>query len=318
MRIPRDSGLDPQVIASIKRHRRRASAIRLAAALPLIAGVAAALAACLVKVVGGGGVAESSAGSWVALAALTAVLIIVFSCIKPERMPQAQPRNEHPLGTFVQALEGVCVAVGLEPPRLLVLDLPTANSLSLYHENKPAVGITAEALEAALPRHVAEAMMAHETAHMLLGDVVLGRNTRRWRKTVLALVTAMVLPFALLALAFGFGAWTYLGLLGWIAFSLVVIWVLGSRVFRQNDLLADSVAAKITSDPGALKEAIRLLDGMFLSSEKPFPPGARYPSLFFVSEKREGDDIATLPGLTEERLANLEAIELGRWPAFER
>ncbi len=310
MKIPRDIGLEPLVVTSIKRYRRRALILRLAAAVPLMAGVIAALVICLLELAGGGSMPASSAGSWVALAGITATLILIVFLVSPEKIPVMQPAEGLSLNIFENALEGVSVGVGLEPPRLLVLDLPTVNSISLFHAGKPAVGVTAEALEAALPRRIAEAMMAHEMAHVLLGDVVAGQNTRRWRLTGLPLVVAMVLPFVFLALAFGFETWTYLGLIGWIAFSFVVIMVLGQLVTRQNDLLADSVAAKVTNNPGALKEAVQLLGGMFSENEKPFEAGARYPALFFVYETKPEDSL--------ERIANLEAIERGHWPAFER
>lgn len=318
VRIPRDSGLDPVVIASIKRYRRHALTLRLASAVPLMAGVIAALVVCLVKLAGDGAMPDSDAGSWMALAGILATLILIVFLVGPEEIPVVQPSEGLSPGIFENALEGVSVAVGLEPPRLLVLDLPTVNSISLLNAGKPAVGVTTEALEAALPRRIAEAMMAHEMAHVLLGDVVAGSNTRRWRLIGLSLAVAMVLPFVFLALAFGFGTWLYLGLFGWGIFSIALIMVMGRLIFGQNDLLADSVAAKITNDPGALKEAIQLLGGMFLSSEETFTPGARFPSLFFVCENRPEDELPAMPGINPDRIANLEAIEIGHWPELEK
>ncbi len=124
----------------------------------------------------------------------------------------------------------------------------------------------------------------------------------------------------------------------------------GRLTNRQDNLLADSLAAKITGDPGALKEAVILLDGMFLKNERPFPAGARYPMLLFVHEARPEVELAApgellkdeddtpewrrardrnlLKGLRREsafpresiarRIENLEAIERGNWPAFGR
>jgi Zn-dependent protease with chaperone function len=318
VRIPRDSGLEPLVIASIKRYRRHALVLRLAAAVPLMAGVVIALAICLAKLSGDSTIPESSAGSWVVLGVITVALFFMFILLGKEKVPVVQSPQGLTLDTFENALEGVSMAVGLEPPRLLVLDLPTANSISFFYNNKPAVGVTIEALQASLPRPIAEAMMAHEIAHVLLGDVVAGQNKRRWRLIGLSFTGAMVLPFFCLALAFGFGVWLYLGLFGWIAFTFLTTWVLGRLVLSQNDLLADSVAAKITNDPGSLKEAVRLLGRMFLSDEKTFDPGGPYPTLFFVYENRLQGDLPEMPDISPERIANLEAIERGHWPAFER
>lgn len=349
MRIPRDSSLEPQVIACMNRYRRRTLALRLAAAVPLMAGVIASLVAYLYALAGDGNPPPIEAQSWVAVAVIAGLFALFVLLIGPEKMPLVPPSDPVSFSVFQNALEGVSVAAGVSPPRLLVLDLPTANSISLFDAGRPAVGVTAEALEAALPRRCAEAMMAHELSHVLLGDVVVGSNTRRWRLVGLSLVAAAVLPFVLLALAFGFGTWTYLGLFGWTALTVILIMVMGRLVTHQNDLLADSLAAKMTADPGALKEAILLLDALFLKNVRPFSSGTRYPTLFFVYEVRPEVDLiamrelmadedstvelreakdrdllkslrkgAALPrASTEERIENLEAIERGHWQALE-
>lgn len=349
LRIPRDSNIEPQVIASIDRYRRRTLFLRLAAAVPLMAGVITSLVVYLYVLAGDGKPPAIEARLWVAVAVIAGVFALFVLLIGPEKMPLVLHPDHVSLNVFQNALEGVSVAAGVDPPRLLVLDLPTANSISLFDTGRPAVGVTTEALEAALPRRCAEAMMAHELSHVLLGDVVVGSNTRRWRLVGLSLDVAIVLPFVLLALAFGFGTWTYLGLFGWTALTVMLISVIGRLVTHQNDLLADSLAAKMTSDPGALKEAILLLDAMFLKNERPFSSGTRYPTLLFIyevrpevdliamremmgdeddsEELREAKDLNLLKSLrkgaalprtsTEERIENLEAIERGHWRAFK-
>ncbi len=311
MRIAKSSGLEPQVIECIKHYRRRAFALRAGAACVLMAAVIAALAVYVVKLAGlagEGATHPAGAGPWVALGVVAAALALAVMLIDPGIIPVVSPKSFDSFKDFGNALEGVSIAAGIEPPRLLATDLPTANSISIRYSGRPAVGVTTDALRAGLsPRH-AEAMMAHEVSHILLGDVVLDTSTRRWRLVGLSLVAAIVLPFVFLSLAYGFGPWIYIGLVGWTVFTVVLINVAGRQVFRQNDLLADSVAAKMTSDPGAIREAIVRLDKMFRENEKPFTPGVRYPMAFFVSDAGEE---------TAERIKNLEAIERGHWMEFE-
>lgn|GEM_PF-1414562 len=349
MKIHSDSSLEPQVIASIKRYRHRALGLRLVSAAQLVAGVVAALAVYLYVLSGEGSPPAVEAKPWVAIAVITAIFAAVVLLIGPVKLPLAQAPDHPSLDVFQNALEGVSIAAGADAPQLLVLDLPTANSVAMFHAGKPAVGVTTEALEASLPRRYAEAMMAHELSHELLGDVVVGSGRSRWRVVGLSIVAAMVLPFVFLALAFGFGTWTFLGLLGWTTLTIVIIMVAGKFVTHQDDLLADSLAAKMTADPGALKEAILLLDSMFLKNTSPFKSGARYPTLFFVYEVRPEVDLVAMRKLTvdedetaelrkakdgnllkglrrqgsssrvstEERVKNLEAIERGHWQALE-
>jgi len=200
-----------------------------------------------------------------------------------------------------------------------VLDLPTTNSLSLYHSTRAAVGITAETLNSELPARYAEAMMAHEVSHILLRDVLAGATRNRFRVIGVSLVVSVILPFVFLSLAFGFGTWTYIALFGWAGLTVVLIQLMGKLVSGQDDLLADSLAAKITSDPGRLKEAVEKLSDMFRQNKEPFARGARYPAVFFVYEARPEVDIGKIPRMrasTQERVQNLEAIERGHWQEF--
>jgi Zn-dependent protease with chaperone function len=236
----------------------------------------------------------------------------------------------------------------LDVPRLLVLDLPTVNSITLRWEGKPAVAVTSEALGAGLPGRCAEAVMAHEVAHILMGDVFVGSTKAKWRLVGVGLTAVLLAPFVLLALSFGSSPWLYVGLAAWTILLVFLINFFGPRVFRQNDLLADSVAASITGDPEALKDALVRLDKLFTRSDEPFPAGARYPELLFVYEVRPevllreieesgdepGDKASTgtarqdlllrlgrrgaYPRFTiAQRVENLEAIERGHWLAFE-
>lgn len=322
--IPRETGvrhrsdvqLEPEVLASINRHHRRALALRGAAAVPLMGGVLCALGVLVYRAARGQefpspAFSASSAASWIPMVVIAAMSVLFVLLIRPEKMPVVSHPDSVSFQVFRNALDGVSVAVGLEAPELLVLDLPTANAITFIHAGKPAVAVTKEALEAGMPRRCAEAMMAHELSHVLMKEVILGSNRRRWLLIGLSLAAFLLLPFVLLALSFGFGVWLYVALLGWMALMIFAFNRLGPMLYRQNDLLSDSVAAKITGDPAALKDAILLVEGLFMRTGKPFAPGSRFPELLFVYEgplSRTG---------VAGRVENLDAIERGHWLEFD-
>ena len=348
MRIPRSRGLEPQVALSISRYRTRCLIVRAAAATPLIAAVVATLLIYIHSLVRDVDRPAVAAHSLVFLAVVAAMLLLGALFIGPEKIPLVPPSDRARFTVFQNALEEVSIAAGTGCPDLLVLDVPTVNSLCLYHNRRQAVGVTAEALEAGLSRRCAEAMMAHEMSHVLMGDVVAGQNTLMWRLVGVSLVLASVLPWVFLTFAMGSSAWVYLGFLFWLALTAGLLTVMGRLLTRQNNLLADSIAAKITGDPGAIREVLLLLEEMFSRNPRPFAPGARYPGLMFIYQVRPEVDVAAFEeqladeddavrrdiqkrqhlkklhrrraysrATTRERIENLEAIERGHWAVFE-
>ncbi|MFH1148932.1 MAG: M48 family metalloprotease [Actinomycetota bacterium] len=340
--------LEPEVLASIRRHSRGKWIVRGAAAAPLLLGVLVALAILISRAARPGALPEVNPLLWVLLLVVAAVPAVLIPMVKPERPPIVPHPDPAGLEVFRDALEGVSLAVGAEVPPVSALDLPTVNSISLLSGGKPSVGVTADALAAALPARHAEAMMAHELAHVVLEDVVVGSSWGRVALMFLILEATVLLPFVLLALAFGFGTWIYPCMGAWMLFTLALVGLLGPRMYRQNDLLADSIAAKITGDPEALKDAIIEARGIFNASAEPFPPLSRYKELLFVYEVRPEVDYKALsewnnePGdvppdpeeveselrwvrkrgafprvSIDRRIENLEAIERGSWPQFE-
>lgn len=354
MRTPGDIRLEPEVIESIRRYRRRGFSLRLAASSPLILAVLGSLAVLIFTVATdteapARALRQGGMVSWIPFFTVTALFLFFVLVIYPEKLPIVSPGESPSFVVFRDALDGVSIAVGLTPPELLVLDVPTANSIPLVHSRKQAVGVTVEALEAGLSRRCGEAMMAHELAHILAGDVFVGSNRRRWILVGLSLVAALLLPFALLALAIGFSVWLYLAMIAWAVPVLIWFRFLAPRVYMHDDLLADSIATKITQDPAGLKDAILLIDDLFKRNEKPFPPMQRYQELFFVHESRpevevraSRQDYEDEGSMTEERweklaaglrrkyekrgafhaftiaerVRNLEAIERGHWIEF--
>ena len=194
--------------------------------------------------------------------------------------------DESKYNSFKRALEGACVGLGLEILPLVVLDIPTVSSIAFKQGKRPAVGVTAEALEADLSSQEKEAMMAHEAAHILLGDYFMASRSARFRYAARTLTTALALLTILAILAINPGVILYI-----LPFILTVIAVAASNriknktsiVYRHNDLLADSVVVKVTMNPEALRETIGTLWSLSRMSFEALPSGAQYPGYMFIA-----------------------------------
>jgi Zn-dependent protease with chaperone function len=352
--------MEPQVIESIRDYRRNVALQKALLLAPLLLGIIACMAILIVltaidagdwkRVFTGdnGGVAFLL---WVPFMALAALLFLLAWRNGPEEfviVPEAEVEAGSP-APFRQALEGLSAAAGFPVPPLYVARIPTVNSLAFLRAGKPAVGVSLEAVEANLgPRRV-EAMMAHELAHILTGELFPASSRRRFQLIGWGMICLLPMLVVMLTLMAGLRPWAGLAMLA--AVPLLLFWAAWRSRFigRHNGLLADSIAAKLTYDPAGLKETIEELDRLFMTNTMPFKPEARYPYYLFVyrvrpelelerarkmartfySREQEEDFAADMDkwitrmgrfprDTMEMRLRNLEAIELGHWPAFEK
>lgn len=352
LRRLRNSGLEPEVIASIKRARRKQAGVRTLYMGTLIFGLAAAMVVFIVRVVqSSGAVHGTDARGWIPLITIAALYILFVLIVKPDKVPIADTGGDSSLNSFRSELEAVSLAVGLSVPYLKTVDIPTVNAISFKQGMRNAVGVTGDALKADLPKSCKEAMMAHEISHILTGDVPLGSSRVRWIVIGSSLAAFFILPFVFLALSFGFSVWLYAALVGWTLFDLYMMAKTSGMLYLHNDLLADSIAAKIIHDPEAVREAILLVEELGRENDKPFPTTSMLPDLLFVYDKsrkivvdeegggqdvhevenniksgKAGDDRrASTKGSGNrvkgadigERIRNLEAIERGHWIEFE-
>ncbi len=255
--------------------------------------------------------------------------------------------------SFQNALEGVSIAVGLSPPPLKVLGVPTVNSIAFREGGKPGVGVTAEALKAGLSRQEKEAMMAHEVAHIALGDYFLASSSAGFEYAAYGLGVLFLLMAALVTVAINVYALLFLLPL---AAPLVVVRVDArlrkkTRIlYRHNDLLADTIAAKLTSDPETLRKTIEKLWALSEKTRARIPGTAHFQGYMFVTrpleagpvkmvtydgaaatgDKKDTTRIYWVPGKAEEsktwfafetvekRTANLKSIERGQWTELDK
>jgi Zn-dependent protease with chaperone function len=246
---------------------------------------------------------------------------------------------------FRSGLESVSIAAGIPAPELAALELPGACTSSfLFLDGKPHVAVTTDALELPLSDQEAEALMAHEVAHVILGDIIKTPSLLSPERLAATLPLFVACAGLIIGIMAGSGPAIVLFL---ITFAVVLAGSLSSNVFadylarlfkvkwRHDDVLADSIAAKITENPEALKSAIEKLDKAGLT-------GTLIPALGFVrvrdrfaagnlldgslmTRRAESVDTdykiltveCTAESVVEERTRNLEEIKRGHWQAFE-
>jgi Zn-dependent protease with chaperone function len=201
---------------------------------------------------------------------------------------------------FQEALDGVGIAAGIQAPVLVILDDPAPNAMAFTDaEGIFFMGITKGLLEADISVGEANAIMAHETAHLIIGENV--KPPSLWGIEflpsvllvvfgVLALVSIVLLKVELSVILI---AWSITIL---IFLSLILIQRSEGFILKQldlaykhDDILADSVAAYISKDPQGLQNAIKKIDAFM--KENPRTPGgailARY--LFVTPPTSTGD-----------------------------
>lgn len=289
--------------------------------------------------------------------------------------------NQHRYSLFKDSLEAVSIAAGIPSPKLMVVNLATANSLTFETGDKLTVGVTPELLGADLSRHEVEAVMAHQAARISIRS---GLKAPLFLslKTVLAvaclvfilpIVTAVILGNELiialpLLAAPLLATWTTLVVQPYLPWKRLTYYEAVNRPYGlfsgsspshtataqlpSNDetLIADSLAVKITSNPGALKSAVQKLvvlmenatvmpnqtitfPYLFIGPLKNWdtappaglayrlrgfliPKGAPAPSEKLIKSEVNAF-ITAQRDLLSERIDNLEAVETGEWRQFQ-
>jgi Zn-dependent protease with chaperone function len=269
-----------------------------------------------------------------------------------------------------EGLEAAAIRIGAAAPELRVLALPTANTVSFATSGgKVAVGVTEEALLAPLSYEEVGAVMAHELAHISMGRYV--------RKPLLT--PAFCVGVGIVALAISIVSMFVLGETAFLFVCLLVVVTIGSfawvvmgrnplisnpmsnmrytgkpvkeptELFEgagyEADIVADSVAAKIISEPQALAGAIEKMAGLgkaspvtpaqdmiydylfcgpFRAWQPKMPFSLVKPSLAqqsgYVDRMQKNIDfyLESRRRLIVDRLENLKVVEAGIWRAFDQ
>lgn len=147
-------------------------------------------------------------------------------------------------------------------PTLHLLPSPVLQAMAAGGRQDPAIAVTTGLLKALPPRELA-AVLAHEIAHIMHGDIVVMRIAA----TAAAMTQAMssvgiFLLFALLPVLWTTGeVVSTLGIL-LLTLSPTISDLLQLSLSRRREFLADAGAVELTGDPQALARALQRLQAM--------------------------------------------------------
>lgn len=192
---------------------------------------------------------------------------------------------------LINVVEEMAIAAGLPAPRVFVLDMESGiNAFAAgFSPDDAAIAVTAGAL-VRLDRDELRAMVAHEMAHILNGDMRLntwmlgllyglfmpglvgrtlmtgrmGRVGRFNKLTVPALVAGVLL--------------VAVGQLGMLLGRLIQ-----AAISRQRELLADAAAVQFTRDPGALAGVFRKMGGLAFGPRITHPNAPELAHLYIAA-----------------------------------
>ncbi|TDH60487.1 hypothetical protein E2C06_21835 [Dankookia rubra] len=142
------------------------------------------------------------------------------------------------------------------PPRLYLIPSPILQAMAAGSREAPVIAVTSGLLQA-LPRRELAAVLAHETAHIRHGDLLV----LRLATTAASLTRGMAGIGALVLLAFLPVLWATEAMPAPLAVVLLLAAPLLSDVLalslsRRRELLADAGAVELTGDVAALAEAL--------------------------------------------------------------
>lgn len=367
---------EPSVARAIKRYRWKAGLIRIFSISALLVLCALILSLVIVPFATGNTtfspLVRKTGGSITLTVAIVlgAVLVVAAFVLylpgisRDRRMfaaltVAARGFDARRLGGFMSALGSLSQSSEAGFPRLRVINGDQPNAVTFDGEDGPVVGITRGLLELDLPEKEVEAIMAHELAGIIVADYLERPGATTFESSVYFLL------FVFAALAVVAVPMTVTGRGRFAAFLVACVLLgflfLGSLSLRRlrdarghDDLLIDSIAARLTGDPDALEASIRKLDGLVNgTARRPMPDseiGLDYmfirpyrwgetPEAFLHRQVRElhlkwsettiesradsmrseMDRLAEKHGgRIEERLENLESMECGRWSTLER
>lgn len=281
--------LEPQVENAIKIHRQKSQLLKPLVFAPLVVLLLMYLAFFIFSI----GVDTQANWEFDPIMAgmvgfsfllLFMALTYLLSVMGPARREfesltrESSQHNRMSFRKFQGALHAVSIGVGVNTPDLVVLEMATVNTLSFVKDSN-TVGVTRDALEANLDSSEIEAVMAHELAHVIAGDALKPPKPFGVSGLVLLGLAALALPIPLVIPLIGNNASTanifiFVSLLLPAASIVTSAFVMKkpysisklNPYYHHKDILADSVAAKLTKNPAALMSAIEKMSELMRRS----------------------------------------------------
>lgn len=175
---------------------------------------------------------------------------------------------------FVNVVEEMSIAAGLPKPRTFVVDDPDPNAFATGHGPQDAAIAVTSGLLTTLNREELQGVVGHEMAHVRNLDV-------RLMTMVAAMVGVIVILSDVMGRFFGRGGGRALsggrggrrgGGGGALVLVVLVLWIISlilapliarimaMAISRNREFLADSTAAELTRNPGALAAALEKIE----------------------------------------------------------
>ncbi|HJQ43812.1 MAG TPA: M48 family metallopeptidase [Jatrophihabitantaceae bacterium] len=311
-----------------RQHRARGTSLRLVL-LFLLAVIGIVAVIDLVVLLLSRNQTSSTIVSWIVVATIVTLLIIVFGMISKTialraggaavatsvgAVPVDPTTTDPSLRRYVNIVEEMSLASGVPTPRLFVLEREEGiNAFAAgFSPADAAITVTSGALQQ-LNRDELQGVIGHEFSHILNGDMRL--NIR-----LIGLLNGILLLglIGLRFLAWGGGRGDKKGGAGVIVAVAVAMLVLGfvgqffaglikAAVSRQREWLADASAVQFTRQTTGLEGALKKIAGLPAGSALNDSRGAREVShmLFGEGTRKFSSLYATHPPLSE-RIAALD------------
>lgn len=202
------------------------------------------------------------------MAAIIAVFLIHGSILGRKVIRGLAPLKSWPLSErasanrFRSAIESVSIATGRAPLDCRILPSSMPNALGFIIKGKPYMVVTSGLLDSDLTQREMNSIVAHEYAHIIIGDALWWRSTFR---LYFSLIVCYFLTLCLIFLILPWiRSWEISGFQAVLIVLMPLIAALPFPVFAflkwrstgQDDIFADAVAVMITRDPDALISSI--------------------------------------------------------------
>lgn len=185
-------------------------------------------------------------------------------------MNKARPADEIEHRKVANALEGVCIAAGIDVPKLYVMDDASPNAFATGRNPKHAVVCVTTGLLEKLDYYQLEGVLAHEVAHIKNYDILLS--------TVASVTIGIVIMISdIWSRSFWYrsartrnsdndknGANGILMIIGLVFIILAPIagQLMKMALSRNREYLADATAIEFTRNPEGLATALEVIGGV--------------------------------------------------------
>lgn len=184
-------------------------------------------------------------------------------------MNRAHPADEIQQRQLINALEGVCIAAGIDVPKLYVMDDPSPNAFATGRNPKHAAVCVTTGLLSKLDYYQLEGVLAHEVSHIKNYDILLSTVAS-------VMIGAVIMISDIWSRSFWYrgsrrrsddeknGANAVVMIVGLVFIVLAPIagQILKMALSRNREYLADATAVELTRNPEGLASALEVISGI--------------------------------------------------------